>query len=183
MNRTSALSLWLLAGLACGMLAGAIVAGKFHNREGCTTVRDTTTVVDTIMYIAPAATDSEQIRYVTRYLPVVRHDTIIAEIYTQKNGEIIPSLLLSDERDSAAVEIPITQKCYEGDEYRAYVSGYEPCLDSIFVFAPTTIVRECERKPPRRWHIGITGGFGYGITEKRVEPFVGVGITYSIISF
>ncbi len=173
----------LLTGSVCGMLAGAIMAGMYYNREGHVTVCDTVTVVDTYIYKEPAAKDSVQTRTITRYLPVVRHDTIITEKYTQNDGDTTPPLLLSDERDSAAVEIPITQKRYEGDDYRAYVSGYEARLDSIFVFRRTTKIRERESKPPDKWHIGITGGFGYGFKQKRLEPFVGVGITYSIISF
>ena len=90
---------------------------------------------------------------------------------------------MSDERDSMAVEIPITQKRYESDDYRAYVSGYEPRLDSIFVFPKTTIIRERSYKPPNKWHIGITGGYGYGIKSKQVEPYIGIGLTYSIINF
>lgn len=39
-----------------------------------------------------------------------------------------------------AVEIPITQKEYEGAEYHAWVSGYEPSLDSIFVFPRRDVV-------------------------------------------
>ncbi len=135
-------------------------------------------------------------------------DTFLAGNYAQNNGENIrimrnsgcarqnsnefgsalagmefPPQEMSDERDSMAVEIPITQKRYESDDYRAYVSGYEPRLDSIFVFPKTTVIRERSYKPPNRWHIGITGGYGYGIKSKQVEPYIGIGLTYSIISF
>ena len=85
--------------------------------------------------------------------------------------------------DSAAVEIPITQKRYDGEDYRAYVSGYEPNLDSIFVFPKTTVIHERSYKPPNKWHIGITGGYGYGFKSKQAEPYIGIGITYSLISF
>ncbi len=180
MNRRTTLA--AIIGMLCGMIAGGI-AVKAVKGAGADMVCDTVTVVETCIYKEPAAKDSVRTQYVTRYLPVVRHDTIMPDRYAQENGEAVPPLLLSDERDSAAVEIPIMQKCYESDAYRAYVSGYEARLDSIFVFAPTTTIRTRERKPPGKWHIGITGGFGYGFNQQRVEPFVGVGITYSIISF
>ena len=90
---------------------------------------------------------------------------------------------MSDERDSMAVEIPIIQKRYDGDDYRAYVSGYEPNLDSIYVFPKTTVIHERSYKPPNKWHIGITGGYAYGFKSKQAEPYIGLGITYSIISF
>ena len=133
-------------------------------------------------------------------------DTFLAENYAQNIGENIPpqelaspklltlnhsckhdgirlTEVLSDERDSMAVEIPITQKRYDGDDYRAYVSGYEPNLDSIFVFPKTTVIHERSYKPPNKWHIGITGGYGYGFKSKQAEPYIGIGITYSIFSF
>ena len=136
-----------------------------------------------------------------------KSDTFLDENYAQNNGENIPplyasvgfadpaharqkeselsllSLNRSADSDSAAVAIPITQKRYEGDDYRAYVSGYEPNLDSIFVFPKTTVIHERIYKPPNKWHIGITGGFGYGFKSKQAEPYIGIGITYSIISF
>lgn len=98
-------------------------------------------------------------------------------------GTEIPPQEMSDERDSMAVEIPITQKRYEGEGYRVYVSGYEPNLDSVYVFQRTAVVHERSYKPPNKWHIGITGGYGYGFKSKHAEPYIGIGITYSIISF
>lgn len=155
------------------------------------TKSDTTTIVDTIPYYFPVPKDSAVVRYVTRYLPVVvpgqgktqNIDTFLSENYAQKNEENIPPMGLADKRDSMAVEIPITQKRYENENYRAYISGYEANLDSIFVFPKTTVIRERSYKPPSKWHIGITGGYGYGFNSKTAEPYIGVGITYSILSF
>lgn len=85
-------------------------------------------------------------------------------------------------RDSAVVELPIIQRHYADSAYEAWVSGpVDPRLDSIRVFAPTTIITKREWKPPKRWHLGITAGYGYGV--KGFQPYVGVGITYSIFSF
>lgn len=98
-------------------------------------------------------------------------------------GMEFPPLYASVESDSATVAIPITQKRYEGNDYRAWVSGYEPSLDSIYVFPTTTVIHERSYKPPNRWHLGITGGFGYGFKSKHAEPYIGIGITYSLISF
>lgn len=135
------------------------------------TETDTIIVVDTIPYYHPVPKDSVVVRYETRILPAVHQQNQEQEI--------------SVSQDSAEVSIPITQKVYEADEYKAYVSGYEPSLDSIMVYPQTalinTIVRE-NRKPPR-WHIGVTGGYCYGLDSRRFEPYIGVGITYSFLSF
>lgn len=169
-----------------GLVVGAIIGFSYMYYWKCTayeTVRDTTVYVDTIAYYKPIPKDSAVIRYVTRYLPVAKKDTNISENYAHNQGENIPPSVLSDDRDSAAVVIPLTQRRYEGEEYLAYVSGYEPTLDSIFVYPKTTVIRESTYKPPDRWHIGITGGYGMSLSDGRATPYVGIGITYSIISF
>ena len=90
---------------------------------------------------------------------------------------------LSDIPDS--IEVPRTQKVYSDSTYTAYVSGYDPCLDSIFVrqkIIEHSIVetRTVPTKQFRRWNVGLFGGYGYGFKSKEFEPFVGVGITLSI---
>ena len=159
-------------------VAGYYVATKSQHTVVC----DTTTYVDTIPYYQPVAKDSMVVRYETRVLPVSSRENREAQDTISK--EIgVTTFVTSDERDSAAVVLPIIQKRYEGEDYRAYVSGYEPSLDSIFVFPKTTIIRERSYKPPNKWHIGITGGYGYGFKSKQAEPYIGIGITYSLISF
>lgn len=179
--------------IICALLAAliiAFVAGYQTGMQMCGNVeiveRDTIIYVDTIPYYKPVAKDSAVVRYITKLLPVAHYeatDTFLAENYAQNGGENIPPLGLTDERDSMAVEIPITQKYYEGEEYRAFVSGFQPSLDSIFVFPRSTLIRETTYKPPNKWHIGITGGYGYGFKSRQAEPYIGIGITYSIISF
>ena len=174
-------ALVFVTGLVCGIIIG--LSYLYYWCGAHETVRDTTVYVDTIPYYNPIPKDSTVIRYVTRYLPVAKKDTNITENYAHNQGKNIPPSVLSDDRDSAAVVIPFTQRRYEGDEYLAYVSGYEPTLDSIFVYPKTTVIRESTYKPPDRWHIGITGGYGMSLTGGHAEPYIGVGITYSIISF
>ena len=189
MSRKLEIALDVLA--LTGFMIGCYGVFCMYNVSRVASYCDTTTYVDTIPYYQPVPKDSAVIRYVTRTLPVKgsdnsttnKSDTFLAEKYAQNNGENIPPLYASVDSDSAAVAIPITQKRYDGDDYLAYVSGYEPNLDSIFVFPKTTVIRERSEKPPNKWHIGITGGYGYGFKSKQAEPYIGIGITYSIISF
>lgn len=84
--------------------------------------------------------------------------------------------------DSAIVELPIIQRHYGDSAYEAWVSGpIDPQLDSLRVFARTTVITRQEWKPPKRWHIGPTVGYGY--TPHGFEPYIGVSLTYSIFSF
>jgi hypothetical protein len=148
-----------------------------------TVVRDTLTVTDTIAYYQPIAKDSSVVRYVTRVLPL-KKDTNSFHSVNSVDG-CVPPCALSDDSGSAAVEIPIIQKKYEGADYRAYVSGYEPQLDSIFVYGKTVTIRETVtlKEKKKHWHIGITGGYGFGLHENAMGAFIGLGLTYSLISF
>ena len=84
-----------------------------------------------------------------------------------------------------SLELEITQKVYSDSTYTAYVSGYRPNLDSIFVrqkVITNTIheTRTIETKKFRRWNVGLIGGYGYGFQSKTFEPFIGVGLTISL---
>lgn len=84
-----------------------------------------------------------------------------------------------------SLELEITQKVYSDSTYTAYVSGYSPNLDSIFVRQKviTNTIHEKETievKKFRRWNLGLIGGYGYGFQSKTFEPFIGVGITWNI---
>lgn len=140
---------------------------------------DTITIYDTIPYIEPAPVHSQQVgskkvtiptSYIDRgieNLPDIRADT--AEL-TSADVEVTTP-------DSLTLQLPITQNVYEGEDYKAYVSGVYPSLDSLFVYPRCEIVTI--KKPPKRWHIGPTVGFGY--TPHGFEPFIGISLTYSII--
>ena len=90
-------------------------------------------------------------------------------------------LATPDGGDSLRVRLPVTQSVYEGEEYRAYVSGVCARLDSLFVYPRRETVTVTVKKPPKRWHIGIAAGYAY--TPRGFQPYVGFGVTYSIISF
>ena len=116
---------------------------------------DTITVYDTIPYIGPAPVHSQQVG----------------------STELTSADVEATAPDSLTLQLPITQNVYEGEDYKAYVSGVYPSLDSLFVYPRREIVTI--KKPPKRWHIGPTVGFGY--TPHGFEPFIGISLTYSII--
>lgn len=177
---------WCTAVAVTLTFAAALTGGYFLGKTSeISTVPDTLIITDTVTYRMPVPTDSTVVRYVTRVLPAAGghaakpQGTVAGAVATEMVTEMVTGPLV----DSAAVQIPITRKRYEGDDYCAWVSGYEPQLDSISVYPKTTVIRERSYKPPNKWHIGIMGGYGYGFTSKQAEPFVGVGIMYSILSF
>ena len=82
--------------------------------------------------------------------------------------------------DSVLVAVPITSKHYGGDQYDAWVSGYEPSLDSIFVYSETQYVTETvtKSKPPNKWELDIIGGIDYNTAKQRYTPYAGGELLY-----
>lgn len=145
-------------------------------RANMETVTDTVRVtrIDTVPYYKPTAKDSIVVRYITARLPVAKNTA-------QEHLAEVSKML-----DSANVQIPIEQKRYDDSTYTAYVSGYEPRLDSIFVFPRREVVtisteRTAYRYRNRRFGIGVQAGCG--ITPKGAQPYIGIGINYNLFSF
>lgn len=89
---------------------------------------------------------------------------------------------MTQREDSGVVELPVIQRHYADSTYEAWVSGpLDPRLDSVRVFAATTVVTRRETGRRKRWHIGPSVGVGY--TPHGFEPFIGVSVTFSILDF
>ena len=171
----------------------------YTSRQERIATGDTTkvTIFDTIPYLMPVPKDSVVIRYITEKLPISTENgnsgtengnsgTENGNSGTEngnsgtENEQIAPGNI----PDSAKVTIPITQKIYETDLYKAYVSGYRPCLDSLLIFQQTQIIHIKDNTKPKRWGIGIQ--VGYGVTMSRTpqfSPYIGVGISYNLFNF
>ena len=97
------------------------------------------------------------------------------------------SVLVSDTlivRDTVLLK---EHKLYKDSLYEAWVSGYEPSLDSICVFPVTktitntitnTVIETKEVKKKTPFGIGIQAGYGYPH-----GAYVGIGISYNFIRF
>ena len=155
-------------GIFLGLCTGFFSGKAIYDRPITESVkRDTVRITDTIARYYPQAIDGTVVRYVTKFLPMVRRDTID---HVVKVSNMV--------HDTVAVEVPIESKHYHGKEYDAWVSGYEPSLDSIKVYKETQYITETvtKSKPPNRFTVGLQGGYGYGFKSKTWEPYVGLGI-------
>ena len=121
------------------------------------TQRDT--IVDTIKVVKPIAVDSVVTRYKVVNVERVKDTTIVNEV-----SEVV--------FDTIRVRLPIESKHYTSESYDAWVSGYEPTLDSIKVY-------QREVKPKQsRWSVGLQGGVG--MTPRGLQPYVGIGVAYKL---
>ena len=92
--------------------------------------------------------------------------------------------------DTVSVYLPRETKVYEDARYRAEVSGYEPSLDRIDIYAQTQVVTKNVTqvvKQKTRWGLGISAGYGVTINTTdqtfRPAPYIGVGIHYNLLSW
>lgn len=87
--------------------------------------------------------------------------------------------------DTTVVYLPREEKYYEEEDgrLRVWVSGYEPRLDRYEVSWPETTITTTIKEKPQRWGIGISGGYGAALYDKKVilAPYIGIGITYTIL--
>ena len=155
--------------LIAGIVLGSIVfwTGRCSHAKVVKVERDTIVVYDTIPDYNPKPKDSIVTKYVTRYLPVVSHDTI-------------DRLVTLVNHDTVAVEVPITSKHYSGETYDAWVSGFEPSLDSIKVYRETQYITErvTISKPPNKWELDAAAGIDYNIKSQRYTPYAGGELMY-----
>ena len=79
--------------------------------------------------------------------------------------------------DSIEVPVPIVQKRYDDSLYTAWVSGFEPKLDSINLRLPTITetVTNTIVKPSPRLSIGVQVGAGVGIFSRQPDIYIGIG--------
>lgn len=118
---------------------------------------------------------------------VVKRDTlrltpILREIHKVTHDTI--KIVMNDtivRRDTIYLERE--QRIYEDEEYKAFVSGFQPRLDSIYVY-PKTIyeTKVSTRKEWRRFTYGVQVGIGVVMPFNSSPSFggyVGVGIGYN----
>jgi hypothetical protein len=156
----------IVAGILLGLLVSYCL--KRCNRQPVEPVkveRDTVYRYDTIPHYYPKPVEVEKVRteyrWLTRVQPVGKTDTLL-------------------QHDSVLVEVPITSKHYGCKDYDAWVSGYEPSLDSIKVYQRTEYITErvTISKPPNKWELDALAGIDYNTASQRYTPYAGGELTF-----
>ena len=157
---------WFAIGALCGFFMGK---GIYQPTCGEKVARDTVYVRDTVPDYHPAPKDSATIKYVTRWLPVTRHDTV--DLFRDVAQMV---------HDTVEVQVPITSKHYQAKDYDAWVSGFEVSLDSIKVYKETQYITETitRMKPPNKWELDLIGGLDYNTASQDFTPYAGGEILY-----
>ena len=116
---------------------------------------------------------------------IYRFPDMVSEITIPEETIVIQDSLIIISDSVGA--LPVQQKHYRADEYEAWVSGYRPRLDSIYVFPETRyITNEIKvKRKPTKWGIGIQAGYGVALPDGKPQmaPYIGIGISYNIVRF
>ena len=155
----------VIAVIALALIAVAFLLGRRSVKPEIVEIHRTDTVVvrDTVRETVLVP----KIRYLTRV------DTVL--------------LLVPGDTVKVPVLVPISRKVYEGEDYRAVVSGFRASLDTLDIFRKTqtvtnTVVQRVEVPgKPKRWGLGVSAG--YALTPQGMKPYIGLGVQYDLISW
>lgn len=167
-----------VAAVLCVLLAAAnavvMVRGCGHGKDGAVPDTVRKVFVDTVKYLQPVVRDSVVVKCVKVRVPRAEggKDTL-AHLINKANKNT----------DSAEVVIPITQKRYSDTTYTAWVSGFRPALDSIHVYPRREVVTVTNTVRGKHKRFGVGFHAGYGVTPHGLQPYIGVGVNYSILDF
>lgn len=151
--------------IALALIAAAFLLGRRSVKPEIVEIHTTDTVVvrDTVRETVLVP----KVRYLTRV------DTVL--------------LLVPGDTVKVPVLVPISRKVYEGEDYRAVVSGFRASLDTLDIFRKTqtvtnTVVQRVEVPgKPKRWGIGVSAG--YALTPQGMKPYIGAGVQYNFLSW
>ena len=151
--------------IALALIAVAFLLGRRSVKPEIVEIHRTDTVVvrDTVRETVLVP----EVRYLTRV------DTVLLKV----PGDAV----------KVPVLVPISRKVYEGEDYRAVVSGFRASLDTLDIFRRTqtvtnTVVQRVEVPgKPKRWGIGVSAG--YALTPQGMKPYIGAGVQYNFLSW
>ena len=154
--------------IAVAVLIGFLIGQKHPQKSPVEPIKekvDTLLIFDTITLTKPVFVEKIQLDSV--YMPVTdtlwKHDTLF--VYLERE-----------------------QIQWQDSLCRVYASGISPQVDSVTHFVQETIITREISVPVKvksRWGLGIQVGYGAGVNGKQVylTPYVGVGISYNILSW
>lgn len=119
-------------------------------------------------------------------------DTIVQEkaIYVDRvviEKVLVPATDTLWQHDTLYVLMDREQIVWQDSMSRVYASGVQTQIDSVHHYVKERVVtREVTNvvKKPCRWGVGVQMGYGMQVGQQvSVSPYIGVGLTYNIISW
>lgn len=119
---------------------------------------------------------------ITQYEPIYQEKRIIEKVYLPV--EITDTIW---KRDTLLVAMEREQLVWQDSLSLIYASGILPQIDSVRHFVKEIVVNREVSMPYKiksRWGLGVQAGYGaYYDGKIRTAPYIGVGISYNILSW
>lgn len=166
-------------GLAVAVLLGFLVGQRCPRNgggENPTPKVDTLFIRDTNTFTKPKKEPSPDVLIKEIPVPVYVADS-----------SAIDSLLNECARlervgDSLQLVLLRVQRHYSDSTFDAWVSGVDPRLDSIKTYQTNMVItKEIPVIKKTRWGLGVQAGVGAG--KGGLTPYVGVGVSYNLLSW
>ena len=117
----------------------------------------------------------------------ITHTDTLPVLKTEVHTKYVSIPVYRDNIVTDSVQLEVVQRTYSDDStYTAYVSGVVvdsfPRLDSISVTQRTIFIdHEIERTITKKRPLtfGVQGGAGYGITTKKPDIYIGIGLQWN----
>ena len=91
----------------------------------------------------------------------------------------VPKAQTDTVHDTVYFYLPQQEIVWTDSLCSVYAHGINPVIDSVKHFLPTKTI--IPKPNPKKWGIGIQAG--YGASEDGLSPYIGIGVTYSLIRF
>lgn len=154
-------TLIFLLALLFALLLSFFAGEQYGAKKGIVTMKPDTVIVEKwIRDTIYEPKDSFIVKWKPVYLAV--HDTT----------EISDTVTV---RDSVLVDVPITEKTYDGEYYHAVIKGFQPELVEMWIKQKETKITVPYRK---RWSFTVGPQAGVGYTPKGFQPYAGAGLTF-----
>lgn len=133
---------------------------------------------------------NERVIIDTRIDTVILKETIRDTILIPKAVYIsrIDTVFFESPGDTVRIPIPvpITQKTYQTDSYKAVIEGFKPSLIEMEVYQETKYITEqitktIRKKPKFSVGVGVSGV--YDLKHQTFGPALSVGLHYNLITF
>lgn len=135
-----------------------------------------------------SAVETETEKVDTLYLrdTIVQYEPILEERVVLKKV-LVPVTDTLRIHDTLYVYLEREQVVWQDSLSRVYASGILPQIDSVQHYITERIVTKevtIHVKKPCRWGVGVHAGYGVQLGDQvRTAPYIGVGVSYNILSW
>jgi hypothetical protein len=117
---------------------------------------------------------------ITQYEPIIEERVVLKKVPVP----VTDTLRI---HDTLYVYLDREQVVWQDSLSRVYASGILPQIDSVQHYITERIVTKevtIHVKKPCRWGVGVHAGYGVQLGDQvRTAPYIGVGVSYNILSW